>query len=378
MISKLKAHNFRNYMNVNIKFSLGVNVLLGDNGQGKTNLLELIHIATSGDSFRPGGCKSWLGESQTPISVELVACRKKQVSHEIKFIVQGNKKSFFLDQKKVSPSSLPFTFPSVLFSPECLSAIKGGPDIRRLLLDEFLRFHSPGAVHYLKSFQRVLQAKNKLLRDAKKENGIMSSQLLPVLDSINPYFLESATKLICARWDALKAIQGDLSEMMKTLFPLRNGDILLNYMISGESVKNGNKDEIYKILDKRMKELRNAEIESGVSLVGPHKHDIQFLLSGRDARYFCSQGEQRGIILSFKMAQIMYHYRTHREYPILLLDDVLSELDQERKFLLISTLKGIQAQILMTTTDLSQIGDHAGENVALFLINDGKVKELSN
>jgi DNA replication and repair protein RecF len=121
-------------------------------------------------------------------------------------------------------------------------------------------------------------------------------------------------------------------------------------------------------------ELRESEIQSGLSLVGPHKHDIRILFAGKDSRFFCSQGQQRALILSFKMAQILYHQRAHQVHPFLLLDDVLSELDPVRRSNLVAFLKDIPAQIFLTATDLSFPMDFGSHRLSVFRIEDGTVQ----
>jgi DNA replication and repair protein RecF len=123
----------------------------------------------------------------------------------------------------------------------------------------------------------------------------------------------------------------------------------------------------------RALELRKAELESGTSLVGPQRHDIRILFAGKDSRFFCSQGQQRALILSFKMAQILYHYRAHQVYPFLLLDDVLSELDPIRRTNLVAFLRDIPAQIFLTTTDLSFSTDFGDRRLSVLRIERGSV-----
>jgi DNA replication and repair protein RecF len=126
-------------------------------------------------------------------------------------------------------------------------------------------------------------------------------------------------------------------------------------------------------MHKRTLELRDSELNSGSSLVGPQRHDIRVLFAGKDSRFFCSQGQQRALILSFKMAQILYHHRSYEVYPFLLLDDVLSELDPVRRTNLVKFLRDIPAQIFLTTTDLSFSTDFGDRRINVFNIENGHV-----
>src|SRR5262249_11042220 len=131
--------------------------------------------------------------------------------------------------------------------------------------------------------------------------------------------------------------------------------------------------KILDIMHQRSLDLRSKELDSGMTLVGPHRHDIRFLFAGKDSRYFCSQGQQRALILSYKMAQIMYHSRTHQVFPFLLLDDVLSELDPDRRTNLVRFLKVIPSQIFLTTTDLSFSLDFGDRSLSVFRIENGVI-----
>lgn len=377
IIKRLRATNFRNYSQLDVSLNSGVNILLGENGQGKTNFLEAIFITSKGSSFRPGTSTNWIHTGNN-IGASVVAYMKKQnnFKHELKLALEGNRKVFFVDNKKATRSKILKEFPCVLFSPESLSVVKSGPEARRELIDDFLISHTPSSLDFIEAFGRILRSRNRLLRDTKR--GLLTNKLEinQVLDSLDPKFIETATQFTEARLTAIRAIQPDLNEMLKRLFPLPgNVDISVDYLISGESAQNWNTEQIKQAIECRLKSLRYAELESGVSLVGPQKHDIRFLFSGQDARYFCSQGQQRAIILSFKMAQIMYHYRVHHEYPILLLDDVLSELDQERRTNLIEALKSIESQIIVTTTDLSFSRDFGGSELMVYRVKKGTILE---
>ena len=126
-------------------------------------------------------------------------------------------------------------------------------------------------------------------------------------------------------------------------------------------------------LRNRMKELAHAELKSGISLVGPQKHDVIFLYNGKDSRFFCSQGQQRTIILAYKMAQIVYHQKIHGFYPLLLLDDVLSELDLLKQESLISTLNQTETQTFVTTTDVSLLSKLSMSKASVFKIKNGQI-----
>jgi DNA replication and repair protein RecF len=148
----------------------------------------------------------------------------------------------------------------------------------------------------------------------------------------------------------------------------------VEYVISSEKALLYSPDQVHDLMKKRLIQLHDAELSSGASLVGPQKHDLTFLYDGNDSRFYSSQGQQRALILSFKMAQIVYHRRTHDSYPLLMLDDVLSELDAEKRESLIKFLSEINTQIFITTTDFDLPGSLKSEDCAVINIREGQIR----
>ncbi|MCC7404677.1 MAG: DNA replication and repair protein RecF [Bdellovibrionales bacterium] len=376
VVRHLKIRNFRNYSHLDLSLRPGVNVLLGENGQGKTNLLEAIFLICRGRSFRPGDTKAWLGPDESSVAtIQVVIDRKDQQTDEIKMILGGSRRSFFINGKRSSRGHLMSRYPCVLFSPESLGVIKEGPELRRELLDDLVLSHSPLKSHVVDQYHRALRSRNRWLRDAKLGVVVDRSEANRVLDSMQPGFLSLAVDLTVARLEALQSILPNFKHHAKKAFPESDVDISVDYSISGVKTSEPDPAAIHQMMETRLAQLRNAELDSGTSLVGPHKHDIEFLFAGNNSRFFCSQGQQRALILSFKIAQIMYHYGVHQEYPILLLDDVLSELDQQRRTNLIEALKSIRSQILVTTTDLSFPLDFGNTDIAVLQVARGEIVE---
>lgn len=372
----LRLKNFRTYTDLSLDFPSGVIIFWGENGQGKTNLMEAFHYLLRGDSFRAHTVHSLIHqdvEKMAPAAVLSGRLLQKDLHHDLKVSLQAGKKQTAWNGKKVSSSTLSSYFPLVLFSPESLSAIKEGPELRRELLDDVVRSHSPGNVKILKDFRYALKTRNRILKDVQK--GILpEAQARPILESLDPTYLPLATELTIARLKALKALQDDLQRAASFVLESTNVEISVEYLISSRNAYLWERAEILSQLHLRSLELRSRELLTGSSLVGPHKHDIRILFSGKDSRFFCSQGQQRALILSFKMAQILYHYRAYQVFPILLLDDVLSELDPIRRTNLIRFLRDIPAQIFLTTTDLSFSMDFGDRGLSVYRIEKGKVQ----
>jgi DNA replication and repair protein RecF len=223
-----------------------------------------------------------------------------------------------------------------------------------------------------------LRTRNRILKDHRSGKSTRPASLR-LLESLDGVFFPLAVELSLLRLQALKALSPDLIEAFR--FVLSSpASVEIDYLISGRNATDWNRSEIMDAMHQRGLELRTQELETGVTLVGPHRHDIRFLFAGKDSRYFCSQGQQRALILSYKMAQIMYHQRTHQVCPFLLLDDVLSELDPDRRTNLVRFLKeAIQtpSQIFLTTTD-SALLDFGDTNLSVFRIEDGVIASARN
>jgi len=373
-LEALKLRGFRNYRALDLELPPGVVVFVGHNGQGKTNLVEALHILLRGESFRPATAET-LRNHEFPeggkISLKALIAQNK-LRHEIDLTMAAGKKTLFWNGNRVPASTLARTFPLVLFSPESLMAIKSGPEQRRVLLDELLITHSASSVKILRDYRRALRARNRLLRDAR--DGVTpKNQARAILESLDPNFLPLAAELAFNRLCALRDLHSDFQRAVAAVLEDSAVDISVEYLVSRQNACQWSRSDILSAMHKRALELRENELLSGVSLVGPHKHDIRFLFAGKDSRFFCSQGQQRALILSFKMAQILYHHRAHQVYPFLLLDDVLSELDPVRRSNLVKFLKDIPAQIFLTATDLSFSTDFGAHQLSVFDIDRGMV-----
>lgn len=376
-VERLALTNFRNYRSLELEVSSGVTFFVGDNGQGKTNLIEAIHVLLKGNSFRTHHKENLISsnhdEKRTRIETEI---KKDNLNFDIKLLLDKNKKEFFINEKKSKPTIAQENFPLVLFSPESLSAIKEGPEVRRNLVDDLIAFVYPEKTHLLYDFKKILMQRNKILRDFR--DGIQrDGPHLAVLESLTEIFLRLAAELSSLRVKSLEILTPLLSETLKSIMNSQNVDISVDYVMSGQRANELSYDQIYNALREREQQLRPAELESGVSLVGPHKHDISFLWNRKDSRFYCSQGQQRALILAFKMAQINYHENRFKVAPLLLLDDVLSELDAERRSHLVSYLQDLKSQIFLTSTEPDFARDLKKPELKLFKIQQGQLLQLS-
>ena len=352
----LKITNFRNFKSFEIDFIPQVNIILGDNGQGKTNLVEALYVLTQGHSFRYTDNKVLIRQEEESRSAILRAdIDVEPLRHQLALEILPNSKNLILNEKKISSLKLKRLFPIVLFSPESLAVIKESDEQRRQLIDDVLM--SLGGAHSdsVQRFRKVLKMRNRILRDIRDQAANIKD-LDALLQSLQPLYLQEALSLTQHRLQLLNEIREPLKNCTQRILLSKNKDsvdISVDYVISDQKVNDFSADFLMETLQKRADQLNTAERAAGTSLVGPHKHDIRFVYLQKDSRFFCSQGQQRALIIAFKMAQIVYHRKALKNDPILILDDVLSELDQDKRLALVDFLRDFSSQIFLTSTDVN-------------------------
>jgi DNA replication and repair protein RecF len=362
--------HFRNFDSLTVNLSSGINVFTGPNGQGKTNFVESLYFLSRGHSFRTSKYEHLIKEGQSDFGAHVRAkFTKNKTENEVEAHLVESEKRILVNQKKASPTQLALMLPNVLFSPESLLAIKEGPNLRRELVDEMLVTLNPSNMRMILDYQKALKQRNQVLKQAEERPE--GFDLL--LDAVNEVFIEKAVDLALARTECLRTVNPQASSIMKTLSGDSTKETSVEYLISDEIATEWDRTHIYDATRKRLSQLRAAELATGTSLVGPHRHDIKVLYGNHDSRYFCSQGQQRALILALKMTQIVQHHRIYGTFPTLFLDDVLSELDGEKRSFLIDFLLGIDTQSILTTTDFS-LFDELSPRLTIFHVQNGKIE----
>lgn len=335
-------------------------------------------MLSRGESFRPAQYGHFLKDQQSMARVAAQMETSAGRSSVVLDFIDGKRIASFAG-KRTAFSTLSALLPIVLFSPESLASIKEGPDERRALIDSVLTTRSERDSKLLREFAKVLRSRNVLLKQIA--NGDARPTTRDSLQSLTTVFLLLATQVTDARLRALEALLPAWRKSVAQIFILpgqsksdpQPADVEFAYEISGHDAMGWTPDQIFDALTKRLEQLASRELELGASLVGPHKHDLRFLFSGNDSRFYCSQGQQRALILAFKIAQISVHHATLGRYPVLLLDDVMSELDSAKRERLMEYLEATTAQVLITATDLVWSREFQNERNAVFTVEDGKV-----
>ena len=372
-INKIYAVNFRNYGACNLDFSSMINVFYGQNAQGKTNILEAIFYSAFGMSHRTFTEEDLLklGCKEMAVGVEYDSFSGL---HEIKikkFQQLGrNKKEIFLDGAKVKPKEHYGSLNAVMFSPEDLQLVKGEPSLRRRFFDMQIAQTDPIYYDLLVKYNRVVQQRNKLLKEIRDNEG-SSTQLQPW----NKEFISLATAIAKKRQLALEKLKVIAGEIYASI--TGNKEILtIKYELkanNGELLYPENDFEDWEIFyTQKLAERERIDILRGNTGIGPHRDDIVLLLNDMSLKSFGSQGQQRSGALALKLSQLEYVRREIGEFPILLLDDVMSELDNSRRAQLLMFIDG-KVQTFITVNDRELIPELAGNNY--FEIVQGSVRK---
>ena len=372
-INKIYAVNFRNYSSCNLDFSSMINVFYGQNAQGKTNILEAIFYSAFGMSHR----------TFTEDDLLKISCREMAVSveyesfsgdHDIKIKkyqqLGRSKKEIFLDGTKVRPKEHYGSLNVVMFSPEDLQLVKGEPSLRRRFFDMQIAQTDPIYYDLLVKYNRVLQQRNKLLKEIR-DNGGNQQQLEPW----NKEFIVLATAIAKKRQLALEKLQAIAGEIYASITGNKE-TLTIKY-----ELKANNGELLYPESDfsawemfytNKLKERERIDILRGNTGIGPHRDDIVLLLNGMSLKSFGSQGQQRSGALALKLSQLEYVRREIGEFPVLLLDDVMSELDNSRRAQLLLFIDG-RVQTFITVNDRELIPELEGN--AYFEIMQGSVRK---
>ncbi|WP_371375752.1 DNA replication/repair protein RecF [Sporomusa aerivorans] len=322
-VNRLILRNFRNYVNINLEFTANINVFVGPNAQGKTNLLEALYLAAMGRSHRTNTEQELIRWDQSAASVEVNFARQEvENSLKIKLITNQNKEILY-NSHPLPAKEIIGSLNAILFSPEDLLLIKGAPALRRRFLDNEISQANPPYYRQLLNYNRMIHQRNNLLK--KIREGKAGADLLEPWDNQ----LSAAAAIITQkRTEAVKKLSM-LANLHNRKITGNRESLTVSYAIHGlEQDKFG---DLHNWYQDQLNRQRRQDILSGSTGIGPHRDDLNFFVNGKNLRNFGSQGQQRTGVLALKLAELEFIKSETGEYPILLLDDVMSELDSARR-----------------------------------------------
>ncbi len=357
---------FRNYQDCHVRFSPGINVISGANAQGKTNLLEAVFMLASGRSFRTRFDRELIGFAHD--RAEVVATvysggRNQTIALQL---ARGARKRITRNGVRETGTSLSGTLAVVLFCPDDLNLIKEGASSRRRLMDLAIGQLRPGYSNLLAEYNRLYEHKSRILKDWREK-----PDLLPVLETFSDQMCRCSAQMIRYRAAFVKRLQ-TASAAIHQEFSGGKESLTLEYTtVSSVQDPLSSTAVLYEEIRRHQAAHRTAELESGQCLTGVHKDDMVIAINGVSARNFASQGQARTAALSLKLAEREIFLEELGESPVLLLDDVLSELDSRRQAFILNRIGG--GQTLITCCEDQQIVERTGGHV--IFIHDGAVKE---
>lgn len=366
-LETLTLTNFRNYQSESLRFSSGVNIFIGENAQGKTNLLEAIYMLSSARSHRTAKDQEVIKQdSDTAIIEGEITTKHDHLPLKLSFGKDG-KQARVNHLQKERLSDYIGQLHAVLFAPEDLALVKGSPGLRRKFIDSELSQINRQYLYDSMTCRRLVSQRNTYLKDIDRD----SEQAMLYLDVLTDQLIDVTSKIMVARHRFIKEIEA-LAQEMHGQLSSRRETLTLRYDASVEMTEDLTADDLITPLQKAFKRVKRRELQQGVTLIGPHREDMTFYINNQALKQFGSQGQQRTAVLSIKLAEIMYIHEKLGDYPILLLDDVLSELDDLRQTHLLKTI-GQDIQTFLTTTSLSGIQQEKIHQPALYEITGGHV-----
>lgn len=371
-IRQLQLKNYRNYHQLDIEFDNKVNVIIGENAQGKTNLLEAIYLLAFTKSYRTSNDRELIlwQEEFAKITGRLSNNRNNNLPIELIFHKTGKKaKLNHLEQKRLSEFIGAMNV--VMFAPEDLALVKGSPQVRRRFIDMELGQIEPLYIYHLGQYQKLLKQRNHMLKQLQYDSG----SDITFLHILTEQLIEHAAIILKKRFDFLQLLR-KWAQPIHYEISRELEDLEIIYNASVEVLEDDNEEKLKEKYAEAFRKSESNELRRGTTMVGPHRDDLTFFINGKDVKLFGSQGQQRTTALSLKLAEIDLIYDQIGEYPILLLDDVLSELDDFRQSHLLSTIQG-KVQTFVSTTNIDGINHDTLEQASLYTVQDGIVSPLN-
>lgn len=366
-LSEIELRNFRNYENRQVEFSPGINVFIGENAQGKTNLLEAIYVLAMTRSHRTANDRELINWQAKEAMVKGTVIKQTgRGPLEVLLGTRGKRvKVNHLFQSRLS--TYIGNLNVVLFAPEDLALVKGAPQERRQFMDTEFSQMSSRYLYAISQFRGLLKQRNEYLKQLKY--GSQVDQVL--LEVLSDQLAESGAAVMAMRFKLLKRLEtwsAQLHEHISQQKEVLKLKYISQVMIDEKTAEN----EIAEQLQKLYHEHQSQEIKLGTTLYGPQRDDIRFLINEQDVHRFGSQGQQRTTALAVKLAEIDLMNEQTGEYPLLLLDDVLSELDDDRQTHLLTAIQD-KVQTFLTTTSLSGVARQLINRPTIFQIAHGMI-----
>ncbi|WP_283580840.1 DNA replication/repair protein RecF [Ligilactobacillus aviarius] len=366
-LTELNLHHFRNYNEAQVEFSPQINVLIGENAQGKTNLLESIYVLAMTRSHRTNNDRELIEFGKDAAQIKGTVQRELgSLKLELDIGKHGKKaKANHLEKARLSEYLGQLNV--ILFAPEDLALVKGAPTVRRRFIDMEFGQVSPKYLHDLTQYRDILKQRNRYLKQLQSHEA--QDQLY--LEVLSEQLAAVGGAIISQRVKFLSELEGYAQELHQSITQGRE-NLTFEYSSAVKDASTLTEVELSEALMDLYRQNQSKEIFQGTTLYGPHRDDVRFLINHKNVQTYGSQGQQRTTALSVKLAEIDLMKNQTGEYPILLLDDVLSELDGARQTHLLKTIQD-KVQTFLTTPGLSDVARNLIKEPRIFHIRDGQI-----
>jgi DNA replication and repair protein RecF len=365
LLESLEAQNFRN-LKGQIFCGKSLNIISGENGQGKTNWLEAIYLLATTKSFKTAKLTETINFGEELAIVRGIVKQSAEISRNLQVALQGNTKILTVNGKKEPGTRFLGELHAVIFNSDELGIVRGIPEARRKFLDGGIVSIYPPFVQTLADYNRVIRQKNSLLQDAQNK-GFPLEKVAELLEPWNEQLIHLATRIHKAR---LRYIERLNDVLEKKLFGKE--EISIRYASSLEG--KGDLSDYASLLQERLNLRVQAELINGHALIGTHRDDLEILFDGYDLRKYGSSGQQRSALLILQLATVSVYFEQNQEYPLFLLDDIDAELDYKRIGQLLEYLSD-KTQTFVTTSKES-FTEKFGANAEILTIENGTSKTL--
>ena len=364
-IRYLKLINFRNYHSLELELNPGINIFIGENGVGKTNILESIYVLALTKTNRDNIDSEMINFNEEYLKIEgKITSGDLIKSKEVD--IYKNKKQLYINGKEIRRHrDYVKDFSVISFSPKDLNIISGSPSIRRNLLNIDLSQIKNNYISYLNEYNSILKMRNEYLKRMNL-NGFTDERYLEIL---NNELINKAVKIYEYRLDFIDKINKLLPNIFKKISNLEGLIIKYNNTIG---IENFNEEEIVKKMKSKYTKNLNFELLQGATTIGPHRDDFSFMQNDIDMKNFASEGQQRLAIIALKIAEIHVFKEELNEYPVLLLDDIFSELDIKKRNKIIKYLDD-NIQTIITTTDINDINKEIVEKASVYTVKKDRI-----
>lgn len=370
-LNQIELTNYRNYNQLTLNFSPKLNVFVGDNAQGKTNLLESIYVLSLTKSHRSNHEKELIQWDKDFARIE-GQISKKNGDIDLTMIVSNKGKKTKVNGLEQTKLSQYIGYLNViLFAPEDLSLVKGSPQYRRKFLDMEIGQINAQYLHHLSNYQTVLKQRNQYL----KKTAFNKSYDSLYLDVLNEQLAQEGSFVLFSRLYFIKLLEKWANSIHENI-SYGKEELRVSYKSTLELSAEQTREELYHLLMEELKKTEERDLTQLTTNVGPHRDDLVFMVNGQNVQTYGSQGQQRTTALSVKLAEIELINEEIGEYPILLLDDVLSELDDERQVQLMEFIDN-KLQTFLTTTSVTHLNDKLKIKPEIFYVTNGEVERTS-